>query len=78
MADDTPCDCVVRSTIATSPTFFIALFCEDSYYTVEADIMSTLEYLDPHGTVNFSLVSWKTLNVWLSSLNGVPNLEELP
>jgi AAA domain (Cdc48 subfamily) len=40
--------------------------------------MSTLEYLDPHGTVNFSLVSWKTLNVWLSSLNGVPNLEELP
>lgn len=32
--------------------------------------MSTLEYLDPDGTVNFSFVSWVTLNDWLSKLNG--------
>lgn len=32
--------------------------------------MSTLEYLDPQGNVNFYLVSWTKLNEWLSSLNG--------
>jgi DNA polymerase III delta prime subunit len=32
--------------------------------------MSTLEYLDSAGTVNFRLVHWEALNEWLSSLNG--------
>jgi len=37
--------------------------------------MSSLEYLDGKGTVkNFTLVPWKTLNQWLSALNGNPHI----
>jgi hypothetical protein len=36
--------------------------------------MSTLEYLDPDGTVNFLFVPWNVMNKWLSALNGVPNV----
>lgn len=36
--------------------------------------MSTLEYLDPDGSVNFTLVPWTLLNQWLSKLNGNPQV----
>jgi hypothetical protein len=41
--------------------------------------MSTLDYLDPQGNVNFYVVGWTKLNEWLSSLNGNSHITgELP
>mmetsp|Transcript_45479 Transcript_45479/g.67564 ORF Transcript_45479/g.67564 Transcript_45479/m.67564 type:complete len:621 (-) Transcript_45479:249-2111(-) len=40
--------------------------------------MSTLEYLDPGGNVNFTLVPWKVLNNWLSALNGNTHATNAP
>lgn len=37
----------------------------------------TLNYLDPQGGVNFYVVEWKTLNLWLSHLNGKDGIEQL-
>jgi hypothetical protein len=31
---------------------------------------STLRYLDGEGRINFLLVPWTVLNIWLSRLNG--------
>jgi hypothetical protein len=40
--------------------------------------MSTLDYLDPQGNVNFYIVSWTKLNEWLSFLNGNPHIAGEP
>jgi hypothetical protein len=36
--------------------------------------MSTLEYLDRDGSVNFTFVPWDAINNWLSELNGNPHV----